>query len=52
MEPWQHTYRDKIITAAAAAKLVKSGNLVRFHIGKPPMPILDALARRNGELRT
>ena len=34
MDPWQHTYKDKIITAEAAAKLVKSGNLVRLHIGK------------------
>lgn len=50
MEPWQHKYKDKIISPAAAAKLVKSGNLVRFHIGRPPIPILDAVAKRNGEL--
>lgn len=51
MEPWQQTYKDKIISAEAAAKLVKSGQLVRFHIGKPPIPILDALAKRNGEVQ-
>ncbi|TMA59437.1 MAG: acetyl-CoA hydrolase/transferase family protein [Deltaproteobacteria bacterium] len=50
MEPWQHTYKDKLISAEAAAKLVKSGDLVRLHIGKPPIPILDALAKRKGEV--
>ena len=51
MNPWQHTYKDKIISADAAAKLVKSGTQVRFHIGRPPIPILEALAKRNGELK-
>jgi 4-hydroxybutyrate CoA-transferase len=50
MESWQHKYKDKLISATAAAKLVKSGSLVRLHIGKPPIPILDALAKRNGEV--
>jgi len=50
MEPWQTRYKDKLISAAAAAKLVKSGDLVRLHIGKPPIPILDALAKRKGEV--
>jgi 4-hydroxybutyrate CoA-transferase len=50
MEPWQHKYKDKLISAEAAAKLVKSGDLVRLHIGKPPIPILDALAKRRGEV--
>ena len=50
MEPWQHTYKDKLISAEQAAHLVKSDSLVRLHIGKPPIPILDALAARNGEL--
>jgi len=50
MEPWQTRYKDKLISAAAAAKLVKSGDLVRLHIGKPPIPILDALAKRRGEV--
>ncbi len=50
MEPWQHKYKDKLISAEAAAKLVKSGDLVRLHIGKPPIPILDALAKRKGEV--
>jgi len=50
MEPWQTRYKDKLISAAAAAKLVKSGDLVRLYIGRPPIPILDALARRKGEV--
>jgi 4-hydroxybutyrate CoA-transferase len=50
MEPWQHQYKNKLISAEGAAKLVKSGDLVRLHIGKPPVPILDALAKRNGEV--
>ncbi len=50
MEPWQTRYKDKLISAAAAAKLVKSGDLVRLHIGRPPIPILDALAKRKGEV--
>ena len=50
MEPWQTRYKDKLISAAAAAKLVKSGDLVRLHIGTPPIPILDALAKRKGEV--
>lgn len=50
MESWQRKYKDKLISAAAAAKLVKPGNLVRLHIGKPPIPILDALAQRKGEV--
>jgi len=50
MESWQTRYKDKLISAAAAAKLVKSGDLVRLHIGRPPIPILDALAKRKGEV--
>ncbi len=52
MEPWQHTYRDKLISAEQAARLTQSGQLVRLHIGKPPIPILDALAKRNGQLES
>ena len=50
MEPWQHTYKDKLISAEQAAQLVKSDSLIRLHLGKPPIPILDALAKRNGQL--
>ena len=50
MEPWQHTYKDKLVSAEQAAQLVKSDSLVRLHLGKPPIPILDALAKRNGQL--
>jgi hypothetical protein len=41
MTPGSIQYKDKIITADAAAKLVKSGQMVRFHIGRPPIPILE-----------
>lgn len=50
MERWQDRYKDKLVTAEQAARMVKSGDVVRFGIGKPPIPILEALARRNGEL--
>lgn len=50
MEPWQHRYKDKIVTAEQAAAMVKSGDVVRLSIGKPPIPVVNALARRNGEL--
>ena len=50
MDPWQHTYKDKLLTAEQAASLVQPDQLIRLHIGKPPIPILDALAKRNGEL--
>src|SRR5206468_3320436 len=51
MDPWQERYGDKRITARRAAALVKSGDIVRFPIGKPPIPILKALAERAGELQ-
>jgi 4-hydroxybutyrate CoA-transferase len=51
MKPWQERYGDKRITARRAAGLVKSGDIVRFPIGKPPIPILKALAERAEELQ-
>ena len=51
MKPWQERYGDKRITARRAATVVKSGDIVRFPIGKPPIPILKALAERAGELQ-
>ena len=50
MKLWPQLYRDKRISAEGAAALVKSGDVVRFPIGKPPIPVLKALARRAGEL--
>ncbi len=50
MTPWQERYKDKILTAEEAARLVRSGQLVRLSLGKPPIPILKALARRREEL--
>lgn len=47
---WQEQYRDKIISAEQAAWFVQSGNLVRLPVGRPPIPILQALAKRRGEL--
>lgn len=51
MDAWQHRYEDKVLSAEQAAGLVQSGQLVRLHIGKPPIPILNALAARNGALK-
>ena len=48
---WQQKYGNKIISAEKAAQLVKSGDLVRLAMGKAPIPIMKALAKRNGELR-
>jgi 4-hydroxybutyrate CoA-transferase len=48
---WQQKYGDKIISAERAAKLVKSGDLVRLPVGKAPIPIMNALIRRKNELR-
>lgn len=48
---WQDKHRSKVISAEKAARLVKSGDLVRISTGNAPMPILRALAKRNGELR-
>lgn len=48
---WQEKYREKIISAEQAAKFVKSGDLVRLPVGRPPVPILRALAKRKEELR-
>ena len=48
---WQQKYGDKIISAEKAAKLVKSGDLVRLPVGKAPIPIMNALIRRKNELR-
>ena len=48
---WQQKYGDKIISAEKAAKLVKSGDLVRLPVGKAPIPIMNALIRRKDELR-
>ena len=51
MDAWKHRYKDKLLSAEQAAGLVQSGQLVRLHIGKPPIPILNALAARNGALK-
>lgn len=48
---WQEKHGSKIISAEKAAGLVKSGDMVRLSVGKAPIPILNALAKRNGELR-
>jgi 4-hydroxybutyrate CoA-transferase len=48
---WQQKYGDKIISPDKAAKLVKSGDLVRLPVGKAPIPIMNALIRRKDELR-
>lgn len=48
---WQQKYADKIISADEAAKLVKSGHLVRLPVGKAPIPIMRALTRRKDELQ-
>jgi 4-hydroxybutyrate CoA-transferase len=48
---WQARWGEKIISAEKAAGLVKSGDLVRFGVGRAPIPVLRALAGRKDELR-
>ncbi len=48
---WQAKWGDKIISAEKAAGFVKSGDLVRLGIGRTPVPIMKALAKRKGVLR-
>jgi len=50
---WKEIYKSKLMTAAEAAKIVKSGD--RFWtplcLGQPGMPIMDAIADRKAELK-
>ena len=48
---WHEKYKEKVISAEQAAKFVKSGDLVRLPVGRPPVPILKALAKRREQLR-
>ncbi|MFQ5858617.1 MAG: acetyl-CoA hydrolase/transferase family protein [Anaerolineae bacterium] len=43
--------RDKLISADEAAKLVKSGDLVRLPLGPVPLTLMNALMRRQHDLR-
>lgn len=47
---WQESFRDKIISAEAAAELVKSGDLLRLPLGTVPLTFVNALAARRDEL--
>ena len=47
---WQETYRDKLVSADAAARRVQSGDLVRFAMGPVPVTLVNALARRRDEV--
>ncbi len=50
MQRWQDKYRDKLITAKEAAKLVKSGDKVILSLARKPEAIVNALIERKDEL--
>ena len=47
---WRSDYRDRLITPAESAALVKSGDLVRLPLGSVPASFTDALAARRDDL--
>ncbi len=47
---WRSAYRDRLITPAESAALVKSGDLVRLPLGSVPASFTDALAARRDDL--
>ncbi|MBI2908853.1 MAG: hypothetical protein HYX92_14515 [Chloroflexi bacterium] len=48
---WLEEYKCKLVSAEEAVKIVKSGDRVGIPIGEQPEALMDALARRKGELR-
>ncbi|HVN86735.1 MAG TPA: acetyl-CoA hydrolase/transferase C-terminal domain-containing protein [Candidatus Binatia bacterium] len=48
---WRTAFADKLTAADAAARRVKSGDLVRFPMGPVPVTLMNALAERRGELQ-
>jgi len=50
---WQEKYKDKVVTAEEAAKMVKSGDRVAFalEVGGGPATLANALAVRREELK-
>lgn len=50
MENWRDEFERKLITAEAAAQLVKSGNTISFTLGREAFSIGLAIAARAGEL--
>jgi 4-hydroxybutyrate CoA-transferase len=51
MNDWQEEYKRKLISAAEAAILVKSGDIVSFTLGREAHSIGLAIAARVGELK-
>ncbi len=47
---WRSAYRDRLITPAESAGLVKSGDLVRLPLGSILASFTDALAARRDDL--
>ncbi len=50
---WREEYKDKLVTAEEAARVVKSGNRVAFalEVGGGPAMLVEALAARRDELK-
>ena len=48
---WRDAWADKLVSAAAAVRHVKDGDLVRLAMGPVPVTLVNALAQRRNELR-
>jgi len=48
---WREKYKDKIVSADEAVKVIRSGDKVIVNLGGEPRHCLEALARRAGEIR-
>ena len=51
MDDWRAALGSKLVTAEEAVARVRSGDLVRFPLGRVPRTLVGALARRRDELR-
>lgn len=48
---WKENYREKVISAEEAVRLIKPGDYVRFPMAATPLTLISALARRRGQLK-
>jgi 4-hydroxybutyrate CoA-transferase len=48
---WKEKYREKVLAAEDAVKMVKAGDTVRFPMASVPVTLATALAKRRDELK-
>jgi len=51
MDDWRRALGERLVTAEAAVARVRSGDRVRFPLGRVPRTLAAALAARRDELR-